>query len=218
MDAGAGAGQTLLLAARLYVVIAVLWRAGLRISEALALTETHVGAGGVALRVRHGEGGTGGFRRCIRRSDWRRIRCRCYPAEGTPEPSAVASVIAITKRRANILAGAHCRGAHSTERTAVARRQVRRPCGIGHNAGSSWPFSPSSLRGTQSLAPPGVEIKTSARHATPTVRTRTVTPPDEHLVTEASCRRRAAADATRRHGRVCVVSSELADLVSMPYL
>jgi site-specific recombinase XerD len=42
---------------RLRGVIVVLWRAGLRISEALALTETDLDPGRGALLVRHGKGG-----------------------------------------------------------------------------------------------------------------------------------------------------------------
>jgi site-specific recombinase XerD len=42
---------------RLRAMIVVLWRAGLRISEALALTESDLDARRGALLVRHGKGG-----------------------------------------------------------------------------------------------------------------------------------------------------------------
>ena len=42
---------------RLRGLIVVLWRAGLRISEALALTESDLDAGRGAVLVRHGKGG-----------------------------------------------------------------------------------------------------------------------------------------------------------------
>jgi site-specific recombinase XerD len=42
---------------RLRGVIVVLWRAGLRISEALALTESDLDRARGAVRVRHGKGG-----------------------------------------------------------------------------------------------------------------------------------------------------------------
>ena len=44
-------------AIRLRGLIVVLWRAGLRISEALALNETDVDADRGAVLVRHGKGG-----------------------------------------------------------------------------------------------------------------------------------------------------------------
>jgi integrase/recombinase XerD len=42
---------------RLRGLIVVLWRAGLRISEALALTESDLDSGRGAILVRHGKGG-----------------------------------------------------------------------------------------------------------------------------------------------------------------
>lgn len=44
---------------RLRAVIVVLWRAGLRISEALALSETDLDSDRGAMLVRHGKGGKG---------------------------------------------------------------------------------------------------------------------------------------------------------------
>jgi site-specific recombinase XerD len=57
---------------RLRALIVILWRAGLRISEALALAETDLESSRGSLLVR---GGTGGKRREVGMDDWGWVSC-----------------------------------------------------------------------------------------------------------------------------------------------
>lgn len=99
--------------ARLRGLIVVLWRAGLRISEALSLAERDLDPGRGALLVRHGKGGK---RREVGMDEWGWEQLRPWPAHRSQMPMEHSS-------------------ASSTVRHAGARglaRPLGRSCGVSH--------------------------------------------------------------------------------------
>src|ERR1700729_2507865 len=109
-------------------LIAILWRAKLRISEAFAITETDLDPKTGAVLVRAGKGGK---RRMVGMDDWAWGACR--PVDRAPDPAARRSTVL------HLAGPTRGRGWSST----AARGELRR---LAAQAGVRRRFAPHQLR------------------------------------------------------------------------
>ncbi|MGH2499651.1 MAG: tyrosine-type recombinase/integrase [Candidatus Limnocylindria bacterium] len=114
--------------ARIRGLIVVLWRAGLRISEALALAERDLGAARGALLVRHGKGGK---RREVGMHEWAWEQVRPWIESRSAMPIGVLFCVVNGPTRGRPWSGP------------AARAQLRR---LARDAGIRRRFAPHQLR------------------------------------------------------------------------